>query len=250
MPTTLNSSRILSWRSLPLASLCTSIGSPTMSPTVCRGSSDAYGSWKIIAISRRKPRRCSPRMCVMSSPLNVTLPSVGSSSPITVRPRGDLPHPASPTRPTVSPALISRSTPSTAWTWPTVRWRIPDATGNHIFRSLTETSGSLVVHARLSGLTDVASGTLQLRARLRDPARGKLRLADPQQRRHVPRAALDLERAARVEGAAARQVDQVGRQPLDRLQRFVAVLVESRDRFQQRPGVGVFGIGEDVLRRA
>src|SRR5256885_657792 len=160
MPTPLNSSRILSWRSLPLASLCTSIGSPTMSPTVCRGSSDAYGSWKIIAISRRKPRRCSPRMCVMSSPLNVTLPSVGSSSRITVRPRVDLPHPDSPTRPTVSPALISRSTPSTAWTWPTVRWRIPDATGNHVFRSLTETSGSLVVHARLSGLTDVASGTL------------------------------------------------------------------------------------------
>src|SRR5256885_356161 len=130
-------------------------------------------------------------MCVMSSPLNRTVPPVGSSRRVTARPSVDLPQPDSPTRPTVSPALISRSTPSTAWTWPTVRCRIPDATGNHILRSLTETSGSAVVHARLSCLTEAASGIFELRARLGHPARRKLRLADLEERRHVPRAALD-----------------------------------------------------------
>ncbi len=116
MPTTRNSSLMRSWRSLPFASPCTSIGSPMMSPTVCLGSSDAYGSWKIIAISRRNPRRCSPRMCVMSSPLKRTVPPVGLINRITVLPSVDLPQPDSPTSPTVSPDLISRSTPSTACT--------------------------------------------------------------------------------------------------------------------------------------
>ena len=50
-----------------------------------------------------------------STPSKVISPSVGSSSRRSVRPRVDLPQPDSPTRPTVSPRRISRSTPSTAW---------------------------------------------------------------------------------------------------------------------------------------
>src|SRR5207302_4592511 len=107
------------------------------------------------------------------------------SSRITARPRVDLPQPDSPTRPTVSPVLISRSTPSTAWTWAMVRCRIPDETGNQTFRSETETSGSAVVQARVSVLTGAPSGTFELCPRLRHPARRKLRVGHRLQGGHV-----------------------------------------------------------------
>ena len=72
-------------------------------PTVFRGFSDAYGSWKIICMSRRSARSSSPLSAVMSWPSNQILPSVGSNSRITTRASVDLPHPVSPTRPSVSP---------------------------------------------------------------------------------------------------------------------------------------------------
>src|SRR5215467_374169 len=175
----------------------------------------------------------------MSSPLNVIVPAVGSIRRMIVRPRVDLPQPDSPTRPSVSPALISRSTPSTAWTWAIVRCITPDATGNHTLRSETVTSGSLAVHARVSRLALAASTTLQLRARLRHPARSLLRVADAQEGRHVTRALLDSKRAPRVESAAAGQVDEVGRQAFDGLERFASLRVEARDRPKQRPRVGM-----------
>src|SRR5690242_12802686 len=220
-----------------------------MSPTVCRGSSDAYGSWKIIATSRRSARSFSPRRCVMSSPLNAILPAVGSISLIAVRPSVDLPQPDSPTSPSVSPVLISRSTPSTACTCPTVRCKTPEATGNHTFRSLIETSGSADVHARVRVLTAV-SGTLELHAGLGDPARGALGVADRLQVRRVPRAAVDAEGTAGMEGAAFRQVDQAWGQTLDRLQGLVAFGVEARDRPQEGPGVGMLRMRKDVGRGA
>src|SRR6266581_3164648 len=249
MPTTRKSSRIRSWRSLPRASLCTSIGSPMMSPTVWRGSRDAYGSWKIIAMSRRSARRRPPRTCVISSPLNLIEPAVGSTRRMIVRPSVDFPQPDSPTRPSVSPASISRSTPSTAWTCARVRCITPDATGNQTFRSVTETSGSLTVHARVRGLAVAASATFQLRPRLRDPARRLLRVADAQERRHVARALLDPECAPRVERASAREVDQVRWQALDGLERLVGLRVEARDGAKQRPRVGVLWMGENVRGR-
>ena len=36
-------------------------GSPMIEPTVLRGFSDAYGSWKIICISRRRSRSSAAR---------------------------------------------------------------------------------------------------------------------------------------------------------------------------------------------
>src|SRR5215510_15024825 len=178
------------------------------------------------------------------------VPPVGSRSRITVRPSVDLPQPDSPTRPRVSPALISRSTPSTACTWPTVRCSTPEATGNHILRSVTATSGSLAVHAIESCLgTAVASGTLELRPGLRHPTGRTLRVADLEQRRHVPAALLDPEGTPRVERAADRQVDEVRGQALDRLQRLVALGVEARDRAQQGPRVWMLRVGEDVRGR-
>ena len=72
-------------------------------PTVFRGLSDAYGSWKIICMSRRSARSSPPFSAVMSWPSNQILPSVGSNKRITTRASVDLPHPVSPTRPSVSP---------------------------------------------------------------------------------------------------------------------------------------------------
>src|SRR5450756_41816 len=185
----------------------------------------------------------------MSSPMNSIVPAVGSRSRMMVRPSVDLPHPDSPTRPTVSPFLMSRSTPSTARTWATVLWRTPEETGNHVFSPRTDSSGSEVVHARFN-CAGTASGTLELHARLGDPARCQLRLPDTIEQRGVARAALDLELAPRVERTAGRKIDQVGWKPVDRLERLVPLSVQSRNRAQQRPGVRVLGVREDIDGRA
>ena len=50
-------------------------------PIVFRGFSDAYGSWKIICMSRRSPRSSLPLSAVMSWPSNQILPSVGIEQP-------------------------------------------------------------------------------------------------------------------------------------------------------------------------
>ena len=89
-----------------------SSGSMTMSSTVMRGLSapirvlenDLHGAGASRSASR--PRR------VMSSPSNTIWPAVGSISRISSRPSVDLPQPDSPTRPSVSPAAISKSTTS------------------------------------------------------------------------------------------------------------------------------------------
>ncbi len=46
----------------------TSMGPPMMAPTVCRGFSDEYGSWKIIWISERTGASCLRVAWVMSCP--------------------------------------------------------------------------------------------------------------------------------------------------------------------------------------
>jgi hypothetical protein len=60
-------------------SLCTSSGSPMMKPTRLRGFSDAYGSWKIIVISRRMGL-IAPASFVMSRPSKVIWPPVGPAA--------------------------------------------------------------------------------------------------------------------------------------------------------------------------
>ena len=74
-----------------------------MKPTRLRGLSDAYGSWKIIIISRRIGRISARDCCVMSSPSKTIRPPVGSSSRMMQRAIVDLPQPDSPTTPKVNP---------------------------------------------------------------------------------------------------------------------------------------------------
>ena len=78
-------------------------GIATIRPTVCRGFSEAYGSWKMICRSWRSGRSARRPACVMSRPSNTILPAVGSSSRTSIRPVVVLPQPDSPTRPSVSP---------------------------------------------------------------------------------------------------------------------------------------------------
>src|SRR5487761_182852 len=185
----------------------------------------------------------------MSSPMNSIVPAVGSRRRIMVRPSVDLPQPDSPTRPTVSPFLMSRSTPSTAWTCATVLWRTPEVMGNHVLSPRTDRRGADAVQARFS-CACAASGTFQLHAGLGDPARGQLRLTDAVEHRGVARAALHLELASRVKRTAGRKIDQVGWKPVDRLERFMSLSVQSWNRPQQGPRVRMLWVREHVDRWA
>src|SRR3954452_21925633 len=80
----------------------------------------------------------------MSVPSKLISPEVGSSCRVIRRPVVVLPQPDSPTRPRDWPFFSSNETPSTAWTWATVR-RItpPDLTGKYFLRSRTSRRVSL-----------------------------------------------------------------------------------------------------------
>src|SRR6266480_5504103 len=81
----------------------------------------------------------------MSSPRNRIDPAVGFSSMRIIFIVVVLPHPDSPTRPTVSPAPIEYETPSTAFTSPTGFWKMsPFMTGKCFFRSRISSNLSLI----------------------------------------------------------------------------------------------------------
>ena len=70
---------------------------------------------------------------VISWPSNVIDPEVGSYNLRIVRPTVDLPHPDSPTKPSVSPGLIEKLTPLTALLSPLTREKIPcEASGKYL----------------------------------------------------------------------------------------------------------------------
>src|SRR3954464_9785110 len=118
-------------------------GSPMIEPTVLRGFSDEYGSWKIICMSRRSGLRSLRDMWAMSRPRYVIDPLVGSSRRVMRRAVVDLPQPDSPTRPSVSPRNTAKLTPSTACTAPTcLRSRMPFVSGKCLTRSRISISRS------------------------------------------------------------------------------------------------------------
>src|SRR6266550_5722620 len=245
-----------------------------MSPTVIRGSSDANGSWKIICIFRRTRRSAAPRSLVISCPSKLIVPPVTGSKPVTSRASVDLPHPDSPTRPRVSPRLISRSTPSTA------RTASPEKppTGKCLYTVLIRTStGSLRTAVACNAAASAANVVtrldrrcLQLLGRLlgdrallggleaffldiphQDPASRHLIGGDLAERRfRVDLALVDHEGASRVEFAARRWVREVGWQSLDRHEPVLPRLVDARDGAQERPGVGMLRALEDLIHRA
>ena len=91
-------------------------GMATLSPTVRRGFSAEYGSWKTICRCRRTAARPVPDAVHTSWPSKKICPAVGATSRVTIRAVVVFPQPDSPTSPSVSPAVIVKSMPSTAGT--------------------------------------------------------------------------------------------------------------------------------------
>ena len=97
---------------------CALTGSAMMSPTRMRGLSELYGSWKTTWTLRRYSCRSAPLRSATLCPSNAMVPAVGSSAASTSFDVVVLPHPDSPTSPSVSPAVIVKLIPSTALTTP------------------------------------------------------------------------------------------------------------------------------------
>src|SRR2546430_5073261 len=225
-------------------------GAATIEPTVCRGFSDEYGSWKIICTSRRSGRIAPTDRCVMSRPSKTTFPPVGSSSRVTSRPVVDLPQPDSPTRPSVSPGRIAKSMPSTARTAPTFRWTIAPRLIGKCFSSPVTSSRLSVVGTgdSLQRGRDVGGEELASLGR-RDVAGDAVHVTLGQVGHDGPARDPVAEGvwAARVERAAAGQVDQARRRPLDRDQPITYRTVGARHRAEQPPRVRVFGAAEQLV---
>ena len=210
----------------PVAIRCTTSGSAMIAPTVLRGFSDEYGSWKIICMSRRSRFSGAPFAAVMSAPSNATLPLVGSSRRSMRRAVVLLPQPVSPTMPSVSPRRTSSETPSTAWTAPSPRPRTPRDSGKCLTRSRISTRLSGRAHRRAArprrapprgACRRAARATA--RAAARSPAGMRPRAGArpaPLERRLDRRGGWAHVRAARMKRAAGRQVDEARRLPRDR----------------------------------
>ena len=113
-----------------------------MLPTVIRGFSEEYGSWKTIWTCRRYARSCSKESPPIDAPSKRMSPEVGVMSFMIIRPVVVLPQPDSPTRPTVSPPAMSKLIPSTARTARAgPRSKSPRRTGKCFTRFLTSMSG-------------------------------------------------------------------------------------------------------------
>src|SRR2546422_106145 len=74
------------------ASLWMTSASPMIEPTVIRGLSDAYGSWKMICISFRSARSDRLSSVVTLRPWKLTSPEVGSINLRMERPVIDFPQ--------------------------------------------------------------------------------------------------------------------------------------------------------------
>src|SRR4026207_1855647 len=136
-------------------------------------------------------------------PSKRTSPDVGSISFMIMRPVVVLPHPDSPTSPTVSPRRMAKPTPSTART----------RAGGPLAQSPRRT-GKCFTRSRISS-SGVPSGAILV---LREQAANRAAVAGLDQR---DRAGLALHAsllAARGEGAPHRQMRRIGRAPLDRHQ--------------------------------
>src|SRR5262249_23534987 len=91
---------------------------------------------------RRCGHICRAERPVMFIPPRRIVPAVGSISLTVSRAVVDLPHPDSPTMPSVSPARTEKEIPSTANTEPILRPKMPRRTGKCLARSSTSRTGA------------------------------------------------------------------------------------------------------------
>ena len=97
---------------------CCASGAVRLVPIRMRGSSAAYGFWKMSCIEVRKRRSSSPCSAARPRPATVTEPLSGGISRSRTLARVLLPQPDSPTRPMTSPRRIPKLTPSSERTLP------------------------------------------------------------------------------------------------------------------------------------
>src|SRR5450432_3609571 len=180
-----------------------------MAPTVMRGSSDAYGSWKMICMSRDNRRSDSRSRSMTLRPSNQISPDVGSIRRSRQRPVVDLPQPDSPTSPSVSPRMSSKLTPATACTWSVSRPNSPLLTGKFFTRSLTRPNGS-DLPAALKGAPS--------RSCPMQHAGDLVAGLDFDQRGSLVQAFVAHERTPRGKPATWRRPDQAGHRPGNRLE--------------------------------
>src|SRR5579875_19531 len=171
---------------------------------------------------------------VSSTPFSLTLPAVGLMSCRMARPVVDLPQPLSPTSPSVSPRLMNRSTPSTAFTFATVRPRMPPFTGKWTFKPLTSTSVVPVscVCAVVTSCAIFLSPLIRVEAG-RDLLTTSYR---PQFGAFATAAFLHFGTARSIR-TTGRWVGQVGWLPLNRRQSASTAFVQARNRIEQADSI-------------
>ncbi len=193
-------------------------------PTVLRGFSDAYGSWKIICISRRSGRSWRCESCGdVAGRRSGSFPAVGSSSRSISRAVVDLPQPDSPTMPSVSPRRTVSDTSSTACTWALPRANTPCLTANRLVRCSSSTRLSELPFALTPPLFARSPPRSTLRSHGRWQASRWASSAGACERRTLRAHGLEAVRAARVERAAGRRREQRRRRALDRHERGEAL---------------------------
>src|SRR6478736_1296101 len=233
---------------------CNLSASATASSTVIAGFSAAFGSWKTIWTTCRISRSLRRLRSARFWSWRWIDPSVAGTRPSSARPSVDLPLPLSPTNPTTSPGCRARLMPSTALivpvSRPKSRARVPPRSSKYTERSRISTNGG--VAADVSGFVDNGQLLLlesllpagrDLVVRTHEPALdpttpGTLEVDGVLGGAHVHRL-----RAAGVEPAAVRWLDEVGWRPRDEVEPGG----RQRDRrAQQGAGVGVLRVLEHL----
>src|SRR6267142_6393167 len=168
--------------------------------------------------------RSRPPSSAMSRPSKAILPAVGCSVFKISLAVVVLPHPDSPMSPSVSPAWMAKSTPSTAFTRVAPRPTSPCRAGKCFTSPRTSRTGSAM-----------------------EPASGDASVGEAEVPRLVGRAAGQDVGAARMEVTTGRQVGKVGRLARDRIQRLL--VAELRHRADQGARVRVLGSVEELPHR-
>src|SRR6266566_5121374 len=168
--------------------------------------------------------RSRPLSSAMSRPSKAIVPAVGCSIFKISLAVVVLPHPDSPMSPSVSPAWMAKSTPSTAFTHVAPRPNSPCRAGKCFASPRTSRTGSAM-----------------------EPAPGDASVGEAEVPGLVGRAAWQDIGTARMEVTAGRQVGQVGWLARDRIQRFLAA--ELRHRADQGARVRMLGGVEQLPHR-
>src|SRR3990172_7494495 len=192
----------------------------------------------MICISRRSSFILVLPALLMSSPMNMISPSVGSRSLSISLPVVDLPLPLSPTRLNTSFLPRSKLMPSTACTTFFLLLKKPSSTGKCFLRSLTDNNSlfiallSLLI-ARYSLLLHIYPAPYQMPA----PGINKLRFISPAPFNHIF--------TAWIEHAALRKICKSGDTSLDGLQPLLFFFTPWYG-LEQPYGVGMKGGGKQV----